>query len=272
MKRIRIIAAALLLLPALATRVCAWESEGHIVVGYIAEQHLTEKARTGIRELLGPDLKISDDTVASWPDHIRNNRPETKPWHYVDVPFDAAGYDPQRDCHDGQCVAVQTEHFAKVLGDPNATMVSHGEALRFLVHFVGDLHQPLHCAEQNGDKGGNLVKVTFLSRPEVMNLHWVWDTWLIRSYLGDANVLQYAARLDARITPPEQAEWERGTVADWVSESHRAAVEHTYAGVPIQSAPVHLGTDYVTGNQPLVEEQLMKAGIRLAVMLNNAFP
>lgn len=250
----------------------AWGPDGHRIIGHIAELHLTDKAKAGIKEILGPELKISDDSVASWPDHIRHDRPETGPWHYVDIPFDATSYDPQRDCPTGQCVVVQTEHFAKILGDANATMVTRAEALRFLVHFAGDLHQPLHCTERNGDKGGNLVRVTFLSEPEETNLHRVWDSSLIRSYLAEGDVLQYAERLNTGITPQQEKEWARGSIPDWAWESHQAAVAHTYASVPVQSAPVHLGTEYVTGNQPLVEEQLMKAGIRLAVLLNDALP
>jgi hypothetical protein len=249
----------------------AWGWEGHVIVGRIAEQHLTEKAKTAIAQLLGPDRKIEDTSVASWPDNIRRDRPETGPWHYVDIPFDAVSYDPTRDCKNDQCVVAQTEHFAAVLADTNATTVSRAEALRFVVHFVGDLHQPLHCIERNHDKGGNLVKITFLSKPEAGNLHSAWDSLLIRQYLGGEDVLQYADQLNSRITPQEMKDWAGGTVADWAWETHQQAVAHAYAGIPIQATPINLSPEYVAGNQEVVETQLMKAGIRLAVVLNKAF-
>lgn len=267
----RTIIAILLFLSVAVSRASAWGWEGHIIVARIAEQHLTAKAKAGIVQLLGPDRKIEDTSVASWADNIRPDRPETGPWHYVDIPFDATGYDASRDCPSGQCVVAQLEHFTKVLADTNATTVSRAEALRFVVHFVGDMHQPLHCTERNHDKGGNLVKVTLLSDPRVVNLHSVWDTYLIRHYLGGEDVVQYADQLNSKITPQEMKEWSGGSIADWAWESHEQAVAHTYVGVPIQSTPVNLDEQYVTANRAVVETQLMKAGVRLAVLLNKAF-
>jgi hypothetical protein len=268
---LRTIIAVLLFLLVAVGRVGAWGWEGHIIVARIAEQHLTDKAKAGITQLLAPGLKISDTSVASWPDNIRRDRPETGPWHYVDIPFEAPSYDPTRDCKNGQCVVVQTEHFAGVLADTNATTVSRAEALRFVVHFVGDMHQPLHSAERNHDKGGNLVKITFLSQTQAGNLHSVWDSLLLRQYLGGEDVLQYADQLNSRITPQQMKDWAGGSVADWAWESHQQAIVHAYAGVPAESAPVHLDLQYVAGNREVVETQLMKAGIRLAVLLNKGF-
>jgi hypothetical protein len=268
---VRTITAALLFLSLAVNRAGAWGWEGHMIVARIAEHHLTDKARAGILQLLGPDRKIEDTSVASWPDNIRRDRPETAPWHFVDIPYEASSYDPNRDCRNGQCVVAQLEHFAAVLADPNATTVSRNEALRFVVHFVGDMHQPLHCTERNHDKGGNLVKVTFLSESQPVNLHFVWDTLLIRQYLGGEDVLQYADQLNSRITPEQAKDWAGGSVADWAWESHQQAVAHTYAGIPIQATPVYLSPQYVAENREVVETQLMRAGIRLAVMLNKAF-
>jgi len=250
----------------------AWGWEGHIIVAHIAEQHLTDKAKAGIAQLLGPDRKLSDDPVASWADHIRRDRPETGPWHYVDIPFEATSYDPTRDCPTGRCVVAHIEHFAAVLADTNATTVSRAEALRFVVHFVGDMHQPLHSTERNHDKGGNLVKITFLSDSETGNLHSVWDSMLLRQYLGGQDVSGYADKLNSRITPQQMKDWAGGLVADWAWESHHQAVAHTYAGVPIQDTPFNLDQQYVAGNRDVVETQLMRAGIRLANVLNKAFP
>ena len=267
----RTLLAVALFLSVAACRVGAWGWEGHIIVGRIAEHHLTDKAQAGIAQLLGPDRKIEDTSVASWPDNIRRDRPETGPWHYVDIPFEASSYDASRDCQTGQCVVAQLEHFTAVLADTNATTVSRAEALRFVVHFVGDMHQPLHCTERNHDKGANLVKVTLLSDPRVVNLHSVWDTYLLRQYLGGEDVLQYADQLNFRITPQQAKDWAGGSVADGAWESHQQAVTHTYAGVPIQGTPVYLDPQYVAESRQVVATQLMRAGIRLAVLLNKAF-
>jgi hypothetical protein len=267
----RTIIAVVLFLSVAVGRVGAWGWEGHIIVARIAEQHLTDKAKAGITQLLGADRKISDDPVASWADHIRRDRPETGPWHYVDIPFEATSYDPTRDCQNGQCVVAQIEHFAAVLADTNATTVSRAEALRFVVHFVGDMHQPLHSTERNHDRGGNLVKITFPPESQEGNLHGVWDSFLIRQYLGGEDVFQYADKLNSRITPQQLKGWSGGLVADWAWESHQAAVAHTYAGIPIQSTPVNLSPQYVAENRDVVETQLIRAGIRLSVLLNKAF-
>jgi hypothetical protein len=268
----RTLLAVVLFLSLAVDRAGAWGWEGHIIVGRIAEQHLTDKAKAGIIQLLGPDRKIEDTSVATWPDNIRRDRPETGPWHYVDIPFEASSYDASRDCQTGQCVVAQLEHFAAVLADTNATTVSRAEALRFVVHFVGDMHQPLHCTERNHDKGGNLVKITFLSENQPGNLHSTWDSLLIREYLAGGDVLQYADQLNSRITPQQAKDWAGGSVADWAWESHQQAVARTYAGVPIQDTPVNLDAKYVSANREVVETQLMRAGIRLSVLLNKAFP
>jgi hypothetical protein len=267
----RTIIAVLLFLSIAVDRAGAWGWEGHIIVARIAEAHLTDKAKDGITQLLGPDRKIEDTSVASWPDNIRRDRPETGPWHYVDIPFDAVSYDPSRDCRSNQCIVAQLEHFAAVLADTKATTVSRAEALRFVVHFVGDMHQPLHCAERNHDKGGNLVKVTFLTGSHEGNLHSTWDTLLIRQYLGARDVLQYADELNSRITSQQTKDWAAGTIADWAWESHQQAVAHAYAGIPIQTTPVNLTQQYVDENRQVVETQLERAGIRLADVLNKAF-
>ena len=263
--------AVLLFLSVAVDRAGAWGWEGHIIVARIAEAHLTDKAKAGIAQLLGPDKKIEDTSVASWPDNIRRDRPETGPWHYVDIPFEATSYDPSRDCKNGQCVVAQLEHFAAVLAATNATTVSKAEALRFVVHFVGDMHQPLHCIERNHDKGGNLVKTTFLSESQAGNLHSAWDSLLLRQYLGARDVLQYADELNSRITPQQTKDWAGGTFADWAWESHQQAVAHAYAGIPIQTTPVNLTQQYVDENRQVVETQLERAGIRLANVLNKAF-
>ncbi len=130
----------------LASPAVAWNGEAHQLVGWIAEERLSEKAKAGVAELLDGD-SISDAEVVSWADQVRRERRESAPLHYVNIRVDADGYDPKID-RDGNNVMDAIERFAKVLADKSAAKEDRVEALKFLVHFVGDLHQPLHCAER----------------------------------------------------------------------------------------------------------------------------
>ena len=262
-----------LLLPMIvfAANSFAWGPAGHEIVAEIASLHLTPRAQAGIAELLGPNRHISDNGIANWPDFIRHDRPETGPWHFVDIPFAATGYVPQRDCKDGQCVIDQVTHFASVLGDTNATVVTRAEAIRFLIHFVADLHQPLHCAERNGDHGGNLRTMSDPHDRKPSNLHKIWDNELVHECLGDQSIAAFARGLNARATPAEQQEWVRGTVANWAWASHELAVKHVYKDIPLDGPAVPLTAAYIAANRPIVELQLTKAGLRLAYLLNQAF-
>src|SRR5437764_9437979 len=127
----------------------AWGPEGHAIVAEIAETRLEAPARAQIAQLLTLDGHQRLDEVASWPDAIRPSHPETAPWHFVDIPLLAAGFDANRDCAGNNCVVAQIQRFAAVLGNPNTAPQDRVNALKFLVHFVGDIHQPLHCEDNN---------------------------------------------------------------------------------------------------------------------------
>jgi hypothetical protein len=118
----------------------AWGHEGHQIVALIAEKNMTPAALARAQAILGG---ASLEDVASWADDYRRDHPETGPWHYIDIPLADSRIDMARECPDGQCVIAQTEHFLSVLKDPKADTAAKAEALRFVVHFVGDLHQPL---------------------------------------------------------------------------------------------------------------------------------
>jgi hypothetical protein len=129
----------------------AWGDEGHVIVAKIAELNLTKEARAGIRDLLGV-TPISDKKIATFADFVRHNPhypqfSKTAPWHFIDIPLDAEKYDPDADyCKDGQCVVAQVERLKAVLADKTKPDKDRRQAVIFLVHLVGDLHQPLHCA------------------------------------------------------------------------------------------------------------------------------
>ncbi len=253
------------------TSAWAWGPEGHEIIGAIAEMHLTPQTRASIAGLIGPDQQISDSHIANWPDFIRRDAPGTAPWHFVDIPFDAKAYVPSHDCRDGQCVIGAIGRFLEEVRDPHVPLHERVDALKFVVHFVGDVHQPLHCIDRDEDRGGNLRTVHFPGHDKDSNLHRVWDEDLVRECLAGRPVKEYAQLLNERVTPAEQREWVQGTVADWAWETHRLAVEHAYKNIPEGGPPVELTHAYVAENGHIVEQQLTKAGLRLAFLLNKAF-
>jgi len=262
-----IVIAILLCLPKI---VSAWGVDGHQIVAMVATDRLSPSAKAAIHDLIGNE-PISDPDVSSWPDQIRNQFPETGPWHYVDIPADAPAFDEKRDGNNGNNVIEETEIYEMELADQATPKPWRVESLKFIVHFIGDLHQPLHCAERSGDKGGNGRLVFFLDRPRATNLHSVWDSAILFQDEGAAGDAKYADFLNAKITPAQAQEWAKGTPLDWANESHQIAVDSAYAGVPADGPPPKLDIKYVQRNEPIIEEQLQKGGVRLAMVLNEIF-
>ena len=246
--------------------VFAWGIEGHRLVALIATSELTPKAQAAVADLLGGDVTSSMVSASTWADEIRPSRRETAPWHYVNIEIDSIGYDAARDCPDDACVVGQIERDAKIVGDPAILKPVRAEALRFLVHFMGDLHQPLHCAD-NHDRGGNAVKVQFEGRQT--NLHAVWDTAVVEALgLSEGDL---AAAFEKEITPMARAAWSRGTIADWANETFGVATTDVYGGVHGSGgteAPLILPPDYAASRHAVVVKQLERDGVRLAALLN----
>ena len=266
-RKIAVVVAVLLM----AGRAWAWGPEGHRIVARIAELRLTEGARTNVTALLEAGEQVSDEAVASWADVYRQEMIETGPWHYINIPFEAKAYDAARDCEFGQCVIVQVERAMKELANPEAGLVQRQHALRFLVHFVGDLHQPLHTTSRADDRGGNLCPVVFPGAKEATTLHGVWDYDLVRALVGTNDLLHVADGLDAASTVDEVKRWQGGGVADWAWEGHVEAMKQAYAGIPpTNGVPFALTQDYVEGNREVVKKRMQAAGVRLAMLLNGA--
>ncbi len=254
----------------LASPAVAWNGEAHQLVAWVAEARLTVEAKAGVKELLG-DAELSDAEVVSWADQVRRERRETAPWHYINIPVASDGYDAKRDSKDGNTVIGAVEKFAKVLANKQAPKEDRVEALKFLVHFVGDLHQPLHCVDRNGDKGGNRRLVFFGERKKAVSLHSVWDTLILPRSKGKQSVAEYGTLLNARITVKQLKSWPKGTPAEWAVESWKLAKECVYtADVPVDGDPPKLTEEYLAKAQPVVDEQIQKAGVRLAAVLNAA--
>ena len=234
-----------------------WGPEGHNLVARLAAAHLTPAAAARVAEILGPGTTMA--SVSSWPDQIRRDRAATGPWHYIDILIEHKHLDMARDCPKGDCVITKIADFRKVVVDPAATPVERKEALMFLVHFVGDMHQPLHCAD-NHDKGGNDVKLDFFGRAS--NLHSVWDSGML-GRIGQEDTL--FARYSADLTPKKAKKLGKGSVEQWAEQSHKAAIKVVYGKLPKPPA----GTaEYEKLAAPVIDTQIEKAGARLAAVLN----
>jgi hypothetical protein len=239
----------------------AWGYTGHRLVATLAVDHLNNKAKKEVMALLDGGT-LAD--VANWADEVRPQRPETETWHYVDIPLTANNYDPERDCPKGSCIVAVIQAQKKILSDKGKPRLQRQEALKFLVHFVGDLHQPLHCAD-NHDEGGNKLMVQFDGRST--NLHYVWDTGLIKA--SGYSEMEYLTRLREKIQAINKnalREIVEENVEAWTHEIHEIGTEQVY---PVPHHRV-LGKDYLQQKLPLVEEQLIRGGLRLAKLLNEA--
>jgi hypothetical protein len=170
-----------------------------------------------------------------------------------------------RDCPANDCLLARIASLRETLRDPTTLADQRTEALMFLVHFVGDMHQPLHCAD-NHDKGGNALQVTLAG--QATNLHSAWDTVLL-GRIGSEEQL-FPGLLEE--SGKHARKWRRGSVADWAEESHKAAQRKVYGKLPKAppNMPVELNTSYETMATPVIRRQLEKGGARLAGILNEA--
>lgn len=257
------LAMVLLMSSLIPSRAFAWGSEGHRIVSVVAEQHLEPNTVKQIRDLLAIENSTTLADVANWADQIRPQRRETASWHFVDIPISAPAYDASRDCVGGNCVVAKIEEFTVDLQNRSLPPEKRLEALKFVVHFVGDLHQPLHASD-NDDRGGNEIHVKFLGRRR--NLHAVWDTAILAPAVnGDER--SYALRLDRQITSADAVSWQTGKTEQWANESHAIAVNLIYGDLPHSGA---LSSNYESATLPIVDAQLQRAGIRLASILNRS--
>ena len=253
------------LLLAFSTPAHAWGPQGHEIAARIAADNLTPSARLRISQLLGGDafdLMVLD---SNWADEVRSDRPQTSAWHYVNIEVGARGYDRRRDCPRDNCVVRQIERDIGLLRDPRAPRAARLDAFRYLIHFVADLHQPLHAADRH-DKGGNSFNVMAGRRRS--NLHRVWDQEVVVA-LGQ-DTMRVAAGIEGGASPAAKAAMMKGTPADWANESFQVASREIYARLPV-NGPVRLPRDYAQREQTVVRQQLLRAGLRLAGILNTIY-
>lgn len=249
---------------AIAACLLSWGVTGHRTIGKIAEKHLTPAARTAVQELLGSET-LAD--VSTWADEVRG-RPEyrqTGPWHYINLPLGLSYTEFQQKVEGMSEESVYTalQQQERLVTDPAVPREKKVEALKFIVHFVGDLHQPMHVSRAE-DKGGNTIQLNY--NGSGTNLHSVWDSKLIdRLGLGYE---QLAEKVD-HATPAQIGQWQKDPLIKWIWESYEMSSK-LYAEVDAMKSRA-IDDSYYEAHIAIVEQRLEQAGIRLAGVLNMLF-
>jgi len=291
----------------------AWGCKGHQTVAYLAEKHLTPEAKQMFQALLtenpiDPQLKrycgnaLTDvfADAATWADDERTKAPKTAPWHFIDIPLGATRDQVKDSCGATGCVTQAIVDQLATLNDKTASATDRAQALRFIIHFVGDLHQPLH-ATTNSDRGANCVPIKYFRRnPHASsgsytpNLHAIWDTDMVERDMEGASPADFADTLDTQFKTSE-AKWtkEGMQLEAWAWEGHQFAAATSYGALSVKIAvepnvAVEKCTDdnnigermfelheaaaqtYQNAAAPVIEKRLAQAGVRLAMILNDA--
>ena len=256
--------ALLLSLLVAAAPALAWGPSGHEIVGNLAQTQLRPAARTEVARLLAGEAAPTLAGVSKWADDVRDaglGDRRTAKWHFVNFKGGDCTYVPPRDCPDGNCVIAAINRNFLALADRKRPDDERRDALKFLVHLIADVHQPLH-ASANDDRGGNDFQVAYHGQGR--NLHSVWDGLLInRTGMPAA---EYAQWLDRQSPlPPDPTRRSDRPAVDWALESCRLVREPGF----YPSSHV-IDDQYLDGHRALVEQRLRRAGSRLADMINYA--
>ena len=266
-----------------------WGTEGHRAVALIAENLLTKNTEESIRMLMAHDVRLAD--LATCADEVRQkerkpsfqlspacsavfpNPPTgTSSWHFINIDVSTNPLSDAQilDFCGSDCVTKQIVKFTNVLANGATTRAGRQQALAFLVHFVGDLHQPLHAAVRNNDEGGNKVLVDIF---DIHNekLHSAWDTVIPTHIAVDETT--FASLLTSEI---QQAQSEpqvpiaqlQQAVLQWARQSLQSAKDTAYHGVKLPPSVTTLNEDYDSAAEKVVRMQIARGGVRLANLLN----
>jgi hypothetical protein len=272
----------------------AWGDEGHQIVALIAEHYLDAQVKLRVEALLASDSSalVSDTSMANeatWADRYRDSDrdagarryQQTRQWHYVDLELSSPNLDRACFAHPAlppatpasagpadDCVVDKIDQFEAELSNPHTGTGERRLALQFLLHLVGDVHQPLHASD-DADEGGNLKRVSARGL-HAGSLHHYWDTEFVR-LLGE-QPQPTSRRLLAQISAADVKAWQRGGPADWARESFSLAKAVAYDPLPQARARggYRLSAGYVRDAVNAVQLQLSRAGVRLAAVLNRA--
>ncbi|WP_339832738.1 S1/P1 nuclease [uncultured Altibacter sp.] len=249
---------SIFLIVAFTSSAADWGRTGHRATGEIAQEYLTKKAKRAIEALLdGKSLAL----VSTYADEIKSDAAykEYAPWHYVNFPFNSS-YDTHPKSEKGDLYMAILK-CVEILKDAKTTKDQKAFHLKLLVHFIGDLHQPLHVGIAD-DRGGNQFQVRWFG--EGTNLHSVWDEKIIDSYEMSYSEL---AENTKHLSKVEIKQIRSGTVMDWMNESRKLCIQ-IYDTTTVGE---DLGYGYMYQYTTVVRQQLQKGGIRLSVLLNDIF-
>lgn len=277
MRRIRVSTLLFAAFLAASPVALAWSALGHRMVGAIAERHLDPAAEARVRELLAGEPDPTLAGVAYWADALRNDSPAqfkaTSRWHYINAQGGGCDFDLVRDCPDGNCVVAQIDRQRAILADRTQPREARRDALKFLVHLVGDVHQPMHAGDRT-DAGGNQYQISLATalEPEAYardkyvdgvmgtNLHSVWDYYILGA--RGLSLPQYTRALDTLPWPPSTETPSSAPMA-WAKESCRLIeARHLYPDGH------KLDDGYLDAMRPLAEQRIRQAAWRLASILN----
>ena len=227
----------------------AWGPKGHQIIARIAGPRLSPRARKAVNELLnGQSLEVASNWAA---------QQKSSKSHFVLIPWDSNSYERDKYCSDKDCLIEKIREYRSVLENPRDSRLDRANALKYLLHLVGDLHQPFHCT----DKDGKTIDVTFEKRPS--NLFNVWESGLIEKPKMTAE--DYVREIENNGGSQQKGyNVSRGTVIDWALESHSIA-----RTVYVNRGEMH--DDYYWKNKDILNQQLYRAGVRLANILNDIF-
>jgi hypothetical protein len=283
LRKLALLAVAALATLAAAGPAAAWSALGHRMVGELAQRHLDPKARAEVAVLLAGEADPTLGGVAYWADALRGDDPErfklTSRWHYINAQGGGCAFDVARDCPDGNCVVSAIEAQRAILADRSQPLAARRDALKFLVHLVGDAHQPMHAGNRP-DSGGNRFQVSLRTpmQPEdyarkdyvdgVMgtNLHSIWDYYILGSRGLDLKA--YSDRLDALPWPPypPPSQYDVMPLA-WSGESCRLIDMRNLYPPDDNHAMDHA---YLDAFRPLAEQRVRQAAWRLAQLIDQA--
>ena len=247
----------------------AWGHLGHRLTGLIAESQLSKSAREQVQMLLGDEsLAAAATYMDEQRDRLKQRWPASERWHYDNQPVCGTS---SRYCADDNCATRRLVRLQTLLADPHTERSERALALRLLVHILGDIHQPLHMAD-NADRGGNDVFVRLYAGATRYRLHEVMDTVLLKELVGAQRPRAYAQQLIERYRP-QFATWQQGNMATWGQQTHLLAVNRSYGSLPgfacnTHGATMTLPAAYVQDAKRYLPEQVTKAGVRIAAVLN----
>lgn len=241
----------------------AWGAQGHRLVARIAEPNLHPATRAEVERLLAAEPGASLSSIAPWADQLRGNDPDlgkrSASWHYVNMAEDDCAFSPPKHCPNGNCVVGALQAQSALLANRQLSDVGRLQALKFVVHLVGDLHQPLH-AGYGHDRGGNSYQLQFNGRGT--NLHSVWDSGMF--YTLQLNDDQFLQRLQALPAPAQtRAPDLQRDPALWAEQTCRIA---TRKG--LYPSGHKIDERYTAVWEPVAEAQLRLGGEQLAALLN----